>query len=328
MSWPSVVTTFTNPNATDKLNLPSHSSIESAQNNGLTEVQTFVGTLSSAVGTLVYDIRAAASNGGGHVQSANKGGTGQTAYAKGDLLVASSSSVLSKLAVGNDNQVLIADSTQSSGVKWSASGSTVIRTLDFSVPARLTQSSVNSGTRTAQVWGEQIVTGTTSGSAASDTWRIAANNAALAFAQSPVFTCTFDAVTPPLTGEAFIGIGQPTVDGTGHTFTDNHIGFKILSASSIQSLYATQADGVTENASSVIATLVNGDAMELLLKVNGTSSVDYQYRKNGSVLSTTINLTSNMPAFTTSQNSCQFSVSNKSTTGNMKLNLVSASYSR
>ncbi len=122
MAWPSVLTTFTDPLASDKLNSPSHSSIETAQNTSLEELQTFIGVntgaTASAIGTLLYDIKAPNSNGGGHVQTANKGGTGQTAYAKGDLLVASSSSVLSKLSVGSTGQVPIADSNASAGIRW------------------------------------------------------------------------------------------------------------------------------------------------------------------------------------------------------------------
>jgi hypothetical protein len=117
-TFPSVVSTISNPIATDKLNSPSHSSIETAQNDAISKLETFVGTLSSAAGTLIYDIRAAASGGGGHVQSANKGGTGQTTFTKGDILVAQSSSVLSKLAVGSNDQALTADSGQATGVKW------------------------------------------------------------------------------------------------------------------------------------------------------------------------------------------------------------------
>lgn len=118
MPYPSTISTFTNPQPTDKLNSPSHSSIETAQNTGLTELQTFLGTLSSTAGTIIYDVRAAASDGGGHVQTANKGGTGQTSYNKGDVLVATSSSVLAKLTVGTDNQVLAANSSAASGVNW------------------------------------------------------------------------------------------------------------------------------------------------------------------------------------------------------------------
>lgn len=118
MAYPSTVTSYTNPNPSDKLNSPSHSSIETAQNTGLTELQTFVGTLSSLQGSLMYDIRAAASNGGGHVQTANKGGTGFTTYTTGDLLVATNTSTLSKLAIGTDGQLLTADSSVAGKVKW------------------------------------------------------------------------------------------------------------------------------------------------------------------------------------------------------------------
>lgn len=120
MAYPSTVSAFTNPTPTDKLNSPSHSSIETAQNTGLTELQTFVGTESSLVGTLMYDIRGANSNGGGHVQAVNKGGTGQTAYTKGDILVATSASVLAKLTAGSDAQILTADSSVAGGLKWAA----------------------------------------------------------------------------------------------------------------------------------------------------------------------------------------------------------------
>ena len=52
---------------------------------------------------------------------ATKGGTGQTVYTKGDLLAASSASTLSKVAVGSDGQVLAADSSQPTGVRWTNS---------------------------------------------------------------------------------------------------------------------------------------------------------------------------------------------------------------
>lgn len=47
------------------------------------------------------------------------GGTGISTYTKGDLIVANSST-LAKLAVGTNGYVLLADSTQTNGVKWGA----------------------------------------------------------------------------------------------------------------------------------------------------------------------------------------------------------------
>lgn len=124
MPYPSTITSFSNPNPLDRLNSPSHSSVETAQNTALTELQTFIGvntgTNASAVGTVLYDVRGAGSDGGGHVQSANKGGTGQTTFTKGDILVAQSSSVLSKLAVGSEGEVLAVRSANATGVGWSS----------------------------------------------------------------------------------------------------------------------------------------------------------------------------------------------------------------
>lgn len=119
MTYPSTFSSFNRPTANDKLNSPSHSDLHNTVSSAVGQIEQFIGlSTSSAVGSLTYDVRSPDSNGGGHVQTANKGGTGQTSYTKGDLLVASSTSVLSKLAIGSDAQVLSADSSQATGVKW------------------------------------------------------------------------------------------------------------------------------------------------------------------------------------------------------------------
>lgn len=114
MAYPSVVTAFSTKANGQVIDASDVNNIQT----DVVAIETFVGTVSSTIGTLMYDIRAAASNGGGHIQTANKGGTGQTTYTKGDLLVASSQSVLAKLAVGSDGQAPIADSTASAGISW------------------------------------------------------------------------------------------------------------------------------------------------------------------------------------------------------------------
>lgn len=118
MAFPSVLSTISNPTPTNKLNSPSHSGIETAQNTAIGEIENFVGTLSSVQGTLLYDIRSQNSNGGGHIQTADHGGTGQTSFNKGDILVGQSSSVLTKLAVGADGKAIVADSTSQTGLSY------------------------------------------------------------------------------------------------------------------------------------------------------------------------------------------------------------------
>ncbi len=120
MAFPSTLSTFNNPSPTDRLNSPSHSALHNAVSSALGQVETVIGVegANSVVGTLEYLIKSPASDGGGHVQVANKGGTGQTTFTKGDLLVAQSSSVISKLAVGLDTQVLTASSVTATGVSW------------------------------------------------------------------------------------------------------------------------------------------------------------------------------------------------------------------
>jgi hypothetical protein len=122
-NFPSVLNTFARPVTTDKLNSPSHSALHNTVSSALGQVEAMIGVVgdASVVGTLSYDVRSPASNGGGHIQTANKGGTGQITYAKGDTLVAKSASVLSKLSIGLDNDVLIADSATDTGVKWGTS---------------------------------------------------------------------------------------------------------------------------------------------------------------------------------------------------------------
>lgn len=121
--FPSVLNTFNRPTPTDRLNSPSHSALHNTVSSALGQVQAVIGTntgvSASAVGTLMYDVRSPDSNGGGHVQTAVKGGTGQTTFTKGDLLVATGPSVISKLAVSSVvNDVLIADPNQAAGMKW------------------------------------------------------------------------------------------------------------------------------------------------------------------------------------------------------------------
>lgn len=118
--FPSIITSFPLPTASSRLNSPSHSALHNLQSSTIGQIEAIIGLSgnSSTLGTLIGDLRSPASNGGGHIQTANKGGTGQTVFTKGDILVATNSSTLSKLAVGTDGQAVIADSSQGLGIRY------------------------------------------------------------------------------------------------------------------------------------------------------------------------------------------------------------------
>lgn len=88
-----------------------------------------------------------------------------------------------------------------------------------------------------------------------------------------------------------------TYTGTSIDFTGKHIGFKlVVTAADTYSLYATQGSGTTETVSSVLTTVSDTpDSLELCLKVNALSSVDYYWRKDGGAWSSATNLTTNLP---------------------------------
>lgn len=134
MSFPSTFSAFPQVSPTDRLHNPSHSGLENSQSSAVGQVEAFVGLDgdASVAGTLVYDVRSPDSDGGGHIQTANKGGTGQTSFNKGDILVGQSSSVITKLAVGADGTIPVADSTTPTGIRWGQPGSPTMRVYQAS----------------------------------------------------------------------------------------------------------------------------------------------------------------------------------------------------
>lgn len=92
----------------------------------------------------------------GTVGAAN-GGTGQTTYAKGDILVGTSGGAVSKLAVGANGLVLMADSGETLGVKYGAVLGTSLPVVDS---LTLLKNSAD-GTKRAKFDLSGITTGTT-----------------------------------------------------------------------------------------------------------------------------------------------------------------------
>lgn len=121
----------------------------------------------------------------------------------------------------------------------------------------------------------------------------------------------------------YIGIGPVIVSGSGQTFTNKHIGFKIVGTM----LSATQADGTTENTSS-LATLAAGDGLDLILQVNSTTSVTYYYRQNGGALSAGTTVTGNVPTGDPSGTLIDINTSNAGNAARVLMSANSASYQR
>lgn len=158
MSFPSVITTFNYPQSTDKLNSPSHSALENLQSSTIGQIENIIGLSgnSSTLGTLIGDLRSPASGGGGHVQTAPFGGTGVTTYVKGDILVATSSSVIARQGIGTDGQVFVSDSTQTNGVNWGSP--TKIGTVASIISIRgVSETSILSSTIPASIMGSSNV---------------------------------------------------------------------------------------------------------------------------------------------------------------------------
>jgi hypothetical protein len=114
-----------------------------------------------------------------------------------------------------------------------------------------------------------------------------------------------------LTGSWYGGLGNITVSGAGHTFTGDHIGFKLTTSGGVTSLYGTVAGG-TETATAALTTAVLNDTFDLRAIVTGSSNVAFYYRKNFGAWSSATNVTTNIPSSSPSPY-IQQSVSNNST---------------
>jgi len=94
--------------------------------------------------------------------------------------------------------------------------------------------------------------------------------------------------------QSLLSIGDATTNGSGITYTHSHAGFKIVRVSSgTRQLFALQADGTTENASSALRTIGQAVGLDLIIQLNGTTSGDYYSRMDSGALSSATNLTSN-----------------------------------
>lgn len=212
--------------------------------------------------------------------------------------------------------------------KLTAVGVTTLNTqayTSFETSGRFVQSVGNSGVVTFANQGMTVDTGATGASFARVLWNVSAS----VFYNSPTFSCTLlmnalNAATN--SGVMYVGMGTITVAGTGHTFSaQNFCGFVISKASGTVSIFGRQGNGTTFNDTATLVTVINNDVVDLILKVNGTSSVDYYYRKNSNALSAATNLTLSAPT-TTADVNVQFSIDNENTATQFQIVVYNASF--
>ncbi len=186
---------------------------------------------------------------------------------------------------------------------------------DFPASTRFTRTDTGTSVSvTYDTTGASLTTGSASQGSTKITWGLAGNGQ-LMFANSPKITQVVTMgnlwfPSPTTTGSLFMGLWDIAVSNTAHTFTNRHIWFKVLYSGSDHTLYATQADGTTELASSALTTVTGADILELVAIVNGTTSVDYYWRKNGGSLSSVTTLTWNVPTGSTNGQALQWSTQN------------------
>lgn len=158
-------------------------------------------------------------------------------------------------------------------------------------------------------------------------WLLGGDNAnAKLAAGNGIFSCQLRQSTIATTGSSYFGLGSATPGGAGHTYTDTHIGFKIIYAAGVATLSATQSAGVTESATS-LTTLSANDVVDCIAVITSGTSTAYYYRLNGT-LSTVTTISTNMPAASAAIHYMQFSISNNASTSQQVVDVASASYTR
>jgi len=206
---------------------------------------------------------------------------------------------------------------------------------DFASSGRFSQSTGSSGANTFGTHGVRISTGTAGNSHADVQWFITPQTQGRIWDDSPEFSCSISIRNAPNSGSnngrAYIGLGALiNSGGTSIDFTGKHVGFKLLQTSAdTYTLYATQGDGSTETASSALTTVDDTPtSLELCLKINALSSVDYYWRKDAGAWSSATNLTTNLPTTGDGARAAQFIIIDEASSFNNEIEISGASYKR
>ena len=166
---------------------------------------------------------------------------------------------------------------------------------------------VASGAVTLDIQGLSITTGSTTTSSSHIYKRHYADTSNI-FVRNPSFFIGGAVSGVPTTGESWFGFEEVTVAGTGLTFTTRQLGFKSVYATSVDVTSATNANGTTETATDISASVnieVRNDYY-----ARYTVGTDIVFYVDGVSLATH---TTNMPTSASQGRIFAVAVSNKST---------------
>lgn len=158
-----------------------------------------------------------------------------------------------------------------------------------------------------------------SGITASSSTNIRWNQTGNVFLGSPTFSCLVR-IGVAANASHYVGLGEP-LSGASHDFNLSHIGFKVVGGN----LSATQANGTSET-TQVLTSVVASDDFDLILRMNGNTSVEYFFRKNNGTMSDAAILKTNIP--TASSVILSYSLTNTGTTTDVTSRIYSTSYER
>lgn len=195
---------------------------------------------------------------------------------------------------------------------------------NFESSTRFTSTVGGTGANTFGNQGVTIKPGATATSYSKLLWFIAN-----AFTNNPTFTFTLKANSlNAASGSArcFAGLGQPTVDGNGITYSGNsYIGVSINKESGVVTVASEMNDGSAgSQVGANLTTIVDNDILEIFIKVTATS-VKWYYRKNGGAITLADTQTTHIPTGT-GEDSVLFATSNAGTAFDLSLILQCAAY--
>jgi hypothetical protein len=214
---------------------------------------------------------------------------------------------------------------------------------DFENSARFDVSNVGgTGANTFNTSGMLQATGATSSSYARTKWFVSPTG----LSGNPTFSTVISLTALNAAsgaGQAFYGLGDVTIDGSGLTLAGTNVaGFYLVKTAGVVSLYTHQHfnNGSDTGTSDILllTNLVDGDVLDLIIKINPANTVpvtafnltggtvDYYYRKNVGTLSKYTLSVITPPTGTSS--SATFGVSNVATAFGFSIQVVSASYER